>query len=644
VRRGCVLTAAFSLLAALIVTTVIRVGGCWHERVLLVSVLFAAALSISFELLSLLDSLTFQYVRIALAASIGAGVVFAIWISRTNPEDAEASSASGSASGGHGYFSIEFLISAVIFVLLAAACFTAVSSTPNNWDSMTYHLPRIEHWLQNRNLDHYPTSIGRQLDSNILAEELILAARSAVDAYPVANLVQWICFAGCILVAGEICRLIGGSALAQGMTQLAVATLPMAILQASSTQNDLVVAFFAATCVFFVLRLHRSHAEVFLIPAILAAALAFHAKGTAIPFLLGFALIYGSAILIRRQSSQFWLNGAASLALAGLILGGFLSRNLLHYGSLVAPSSAITQISEPSWRATLLNAVRNIGSNLYLPGRPEAPLVTQTVSFVQSSLGVPAPDSRYSFLSLPFDAAGTYNHEDFGPNTLHTLLFVVVLLFGTFSILTRRMKSPEPQLYWLACLISAIAFCTIVRWQPWIVRLQLGGFVLLAPIVMLTLSRIRATLIGAGLLLISIPAILLAFVNDIRPIVGERSVVTSQPEQILFANRKDLRVDYVELADRVAGLRPKRVSVVVGSDGWEFPLWYLLGQRLPAEQMPVIVHALDETRLDPASDLFVYIDAAPAPARLKAFERLSESDHLSLYRRRQPEESQQQRP
>jgi len=635
-----VLTAAFSLLASLIATTVIRAGGRWRERVLLASVFFAAAVSICSELLSLLDSLTFQTVRIALVASTGIGVACAIWIHRTNPEDAEALGVSGSASGGNGFVPIEFLINAAVFVLLAATCFTAVSSVPNNWDSMTYHLPRIEHWLQNRNLGHYPTSIGRQLGSNILAEELILAARSLVDAYPVANLVQWTCFAGCILVAGEICRLIGGSALARGMTQLAVATLPMAILQASSTQNDLVASFFTATCVFFVLRLRHGQAEVFLIPAIMAAALAFHAKGTAVPYLLGFALIYGTAILVRRQSLRFWLNGAASLVLAGLIVVGFLGRNIVHYGSMVAPSSAATQITEPSWRATLLNAVRNVGSNLKLPGRPEAPLVTQAVSSVQSSLGVATPDSHYSFHSLPFEAAGTYNHEDFGPNTLHTLLFVGVLLFGAFNILAGRMKSPEPRLYWLACLVSAIAFCTIVRWQPWIVRLQLGGFVLLAPFAMLTLSRIGANLIGAGLLLLSIPAILLAFVNDTRPIVGEPSIVTSQPEQILFANRKDLRVDYVELADRVAGLRPKRVSVVVGSDGWEFPLWYLLRQRLAAEHMPTIVHSLDETRLDPASDLIVYIDRVPAPAGMAALERVSEAGHLSLYKRRQPEESQ----
>jgi fatty-acid desaturase len=33
---------------------------------------------------------------------------------------------------------------------------------PNNWDSMTYHLPRIEHWLNDGNLSFYSTTISRQ--------------------------------------------------------------------------------------------------------------------------------------------------------------------------------------------------------------------------------------------------------------------------------------------------------------------------------------------------------------------------------------------------------------------------------------------------------------------------------------------------
>ena len=42
--------------------------------------------------------------------------------------------------------------------------------TPYNWDSMTYHLPRIAYWAQNRSVEHYATNCVRQVSSPVLAE------------------------------------------------------------------------------------------------------------------------------------------------------------------------------------------------------------------------------------------------------------------------------------------------------------------------------------------------------------------------------------------------------------------------------------------------------------------------------------------
>ena len=49
-----------------------------------------------------------------------------------------------------------------------------------NYDSLTYHLPRVMHWLQNQSVAHYPTSDTRQLESGpwagfVLANLCLLA-------------------------------------------------------------------------------------------------------------------------------------------------------------------------------------------------------------------------------------------------------------------------------------------------------------------------------------------------------------------------------------------------------------------------------------------------------------------------------------
>ena len=80
----------------------------------------------------------------------------------------------------------------IVAIVLAITLFIALTAAPNNWDSQTYHLPRIEHWIQDRSLEYYPTSIGRQNDLGIVAEILLLQTRilSKSDFYYL--LIQWV--------------------------------------------------------------------------------------------------------------------------------------------------------------------------------------------------------------------------------------------------------------------------------------------------------------------------------------------------------------------------------------------------------------------------------------------------------------------
>ena len=64
------------------------------------------------------------------------------------------------------------LLISIVFIALVIA-FTAWSFPPNTWDSMTYHLSRVAHWVQNHSLEHYPTHILRQLSYCPFAEYVI---------------------------------------------------------------------------------------------------------------------------------------------------------------------------------------------------------------------------------------------------------------------------------------------------------------------------------------------------------------------------------------------------------------------------------------------------------------------------------------
>jgi hypothetical protein len=81
----------------------------------------------------------------------------------------------------------------LIFVLTGLI---AIVSPANTWDSMTYHMSRVVHWIQNQGLAHYPTSILRQLHQNPWAEIAILHFQILSNGDRFANLIQWLSMIG----------------------------------------------------------------------------------------------------------------------------------------------------------------------------------------------------------------------------------------------------------------------------------------------------------------------------------------------------------------------------------------------------------------------------------------------------------------
>ena len=137
--------------------------------------------------------------------------------------------------------------SLVLFPILFIAFFTlviAMKSPPNNWNSLTYHLSRIEHWIQNKNINLYSTHIIRQLYMNPFAEIAMLQLRllSSGDFY--VNLIQWFAMVGCVIAVSLIAKEFSLNYIWQLTASLFAITIPSGITQSTSTQNDYVASFF----------------------------------------------------------------------------------------------------------------------------------------------------------------------------------------------------------------------------------------------------------------------------------------------------------------------------------------------------------------------------------------------------------------
>ncbi|MCL2930746.1 MAG: hypothetical protein MGG11_00090 [Trichodesmium sp. MAG_R03] len=106
----------------------------------------------------------------------------------------------------------------------------AMVAPPNNWDSMTYHMSRVVHWMQNQSVAHYPTYNLPQLFHPPFAEFTIthLQILSGGDIF--ANLVKWLS-ALSIIGVSLIAKQLGAKEQGQVFAVVFCATLPMGILK-----------------------------------------------------------------------------------------------------------------------------------------------------------------------------------------------------------------------------------------------------------------------------------------------------------------------------------------------------------------------------------------------------------------------------
>lgn len=143
-------------------------------------------------------------------------------------------------------------LSYVAFIALTVGLI-AIVAPPNNWDSMTYHMPRVVHWIQHHSVAHYPTSYTPQLYQPPWAEFTIMHFQILSSSDRFANLVQWFSMVGSLIGVSLIARDLGADLRGQVLSIVVAATIPMGSLQASNTKNDYVVSFWLVCFVHYVI-------------------------------------------------------------------------------------------------------------------------------------------------------------------------------------------------------------------------------------------------------------------------------------------------------------------------------------------------------------------------------------------------------
>jgi hypothetical protein len=480
---------------------------------------------------------------------------------------------------------VEWIVGALLALIAAVTLFIALASPPNNWDSQTYHLARIEHWIQNRSLAFYPTSNTRQLMLPDFAEVLILQLRLLSGGDHLDNIVQWLAGAGSVILVGRIALALGASRRGTGLARLTAASLPIGILESTSTQNDLVVTFFLICTAERLLAWRRSRNLRDAAFMAVAAGLALATKGTA--YLIGLPLGLWFLLEIRPEGRR----ALAPLFACALLLllpnvPGYI-RNLAHSGSPIGTMSQVTNNADFGLGPLVVSGARNLAINLATQDYPLNRRITEFVYTGLDALGLDANDPDLSFPPAPakFQLTIYQTNESNAGNPVQLVVGVVSVLWVFLS----AGRAPYPRRRYALCImVATLAFLVVLRWQPWITRLQLPIFALVAPLAGLLpfdsrpgrLARILATAAAVSF------AILLTYFawaplwrNMSRPLFPYGSgggILTQSEDEILFAARPELLPQYRTAVSYASDQGASQIGLVMAGDDWEYPLWRAL--------------------------------------------------------------------
>ncbi len=485
----------------------------------------------------------------------------------------------------------DLLLLSALAIPVALLFLVAFLSPVNNTDSLLYHVTRVAHWIQDRSLLPYPSGYPNQIIQPIWAEEAILQLRLLAGSDRFVNLVQWGCMLGSLGAVSLLAQLLGagrGGQLAAGAFALSI---PMGLLQSTSTQNDYVAAFWLVSLAIWVILASRrplSSTEWLFLGLTLGLGLL--TKGTFYPAVFPF-IVWLLIVQARRMQTHRRDTIRGILLLVGVVALlnlGFWVRNIAAYGDplgLSATSGDLTAFgTSPGEMVT--NLAKNFLMNYVTPYSGVNDRLTGMLRSVFGSL-----DPNLANFHLIW----SWNQEDLAGNPFHFFLVPVSLLL--ILLYRKRLLGRSVWAYAGASLGVFFLLSFALRSQEFSLRFQLSFLIAWAPLFGLAVSRAgERRLAPVVVILLVIACLPWVFFNRSRPLISMRtpperfglpcdwhfgctagSILIEPTQAIAFANWMELREPYLAAGQAIQASGCRQVGLRVDSHDPEYLLWWVLG-------------------------------------------------------------------
>ena len=509
-----------------------------------------------------------------------------------------------------------FTIMGVLFVVLFAG---AVFTVPYNYDSMTYHLGRIGHWIDQGSVNHYVTNIDRQIYSPVMSEYEMLHMFLLAGSDSFLNLLQYFSMIVTAIILYAVARKLGTGRSFSMLAAFLFVTMPLTISQSITTQNDLLAAMWFAIFLYYFVDFinvpqitfdREQKKKLVLIGA--SVAFAFLTK-TSICASMLFFMPWLVVVCLMRKDKILRLLQSALLAGGTLVvlISETLIRTYLSCGRLMADTtSANIMVSTKNVKYIIVNICKNfsllITQHLI---RPLNGVVYRFAIRVGSLLQVDFNNEAISYHGFDFlhhmnMGEDMYSHDK-TPSAVVTylaLLAGIVLVVAVVALCVSKLRGKavtekgeavaaqkQEKNSWynrmsigfaVSAWLSLGFIMALLRWQPWGTRLMYPA---LAMTVIMTANVAGAVLkegtkagqVGlAFLIVLSTLFCISPTVYNMQPAV-ENLQAGCENRMRRYFRFNDRYTAYNQLIDKTEELGFKTIGLSISGDGYDYPLWLM---------------------------------------------------------------------
>jgi hypothetical protein len=410
----------------------------------------------------------------------------------------------------------------ISFVFVLPLLLLAIFIPPNNWDSMAYHLPRVEHWIQNKNIYPYPTNIVRQVLTSPLSEYIIANFQILASTDSFSNLVQFASFIFILFSATLIYSILKIGMKGQFFLLLALLSLPMMLFQATTTQTDLLASFFFVSFILFALQIIQTEANfktnfIFLALSLTLGILTkYHIAIFAAPIVL-YLLFF---LLKKKNNKNTIFTFLISCLTIAIILVPLFARNIYFFGSVsgkdLFDENATIVNSTISIQNMLSNNFKHIVDFISIPINGYNNLLFSINHSFHNLIGISENAPGNNWASEPF-TVNNYLNEDTAGSIIHAGLIILSLV-----LLFKSKHKTKLLLLFAYCFIAFSLYGLLFRYTPFDIRLLLPILILLTIICtyIIYTSNTNKYIVNALMFLFLIISIFPVYFNRAKPIIG----------------------------------------------------------------------------------------------------------------------------